>query len=148
MEKNLLEQLKIELIQDEGIRLKPYTDTTGHITIGVGRNLTDNGITKEECDMMLTHDAMECIRQVRHEFLFYDSLNNAQKRVIVNLCFNLGLSGLKKFERFLKALQSQDIDTACRALKYKENGELSLYYRQVGKRVDRLCDRLRQREAK
>src|SRR4051812_27390106 len=33
-----------QLIIDEGLKLSPYTDTVGKLTIGVGRNLTDVGI--------------------------------------------------------------------------------------------------------
>ena len=36
------------IIEHEGFKSKPYTDTVGKITIGVGRNLTDNGLSKEE----------------------------------------------------------------------------------------------------
>ena len=37
----------------EGVRLKPYVDTEGKIPIGVGRNLTDGGISSAESDGML-----------------------------------------------------------------------------------------------
>lgn len=40
-----------ELSRDEGRRLKPYLDTVGKTTIGVGRNLTDVGISEDECDL-------------------------------------------------------------------------------------------------
>ena len=32
-----MELLKEELLRDEGLELKPYTDTVGKTTIGVGR---------------------------------------------------------------------------------------------------------------
>jgi lysozyme len=37
-------KLLTELIDDEDIRLKPYRDTVGKLTIGIGRNLYDRGI--------------------------------------------------------------------------------------------------------
>ena len=40
----LAEQLKVH----EGLRLKPYKDTVGKWTIGIGRNLEDKGITEQE----------------------------------------------------------------------------------------------------
>ena len=39
-----------ELIKHEGLRLQVYKDTLGIDTIGIGRNLEDRGITKEELD--------------------------------------------------------------------------------------------------
>lgn len=37
-------KLEKDLIRDEGLRLKPYRCTADKLTIGVGRNLEDNGI--------------------------------------------------------------------------------------------------------
>jgi hypothetical protein len=47
-----------ELIRDEGLRLRPYMDsaTPPRITIGVGRNLSDVGISKDEAFRMLHND--------------------------------------------------------------------------------------------
>ena len=41
-----------KLIAHEGLRLQVYQDTLGIDTIGIGRNLEDRGITKEEMDWM------------------------------------------------------------------------------------------------
>ena len=50
------DRLKQDLIRDEGERLKPYKCTAGKVTIGVGRNLDDVGISKWESRMMLDED--------------------------------------------------------------------------------------------
>ena len=44
------------LIRHEGIKLKPYHCTSGKLTIGIGRNLEDRGITKEEAIYLLNND--------------------------------------------------------------------------------------------
>ena len=41
-----------KLIEHEGMVLKVYQDTLGIDTIGIGRNLKDRGISKEELDYM------------------------------------------------------------------------------------------------
>ena len=41
-----------KLIVAEGLRLQVYKDTLGIDTIGIGRNLEDRGISKEELDWM------------------------------------------------------------------------------------------------
>ena len=41
-------ELELQLIDHEDIKLKPYRCSAGKLTIGVGRNLDDNGITRAE----------------------------------------------------------------------------------------------------
>ena len=48
----LVEQIK----KHEGLELKPYTDTVGKTTIGIGRNLDDVGITEREAEFLLMND--------------------------------------------------------------------------------------------
>ena len=48
-DKDLLMQ---KLVAHEGMRLDVYKDTLGINTIGIGRNLDDRGITKDELDWM------------------------------------------------------------------------------------------------
>ena len=36
------------IMRDEGVRARPYLDPTGHVTIGVGRNLQSNGVSIAE----------------------------------------------------------------------------------------------------
>ena len=43
-----------ELIKHEGLKLQVYQDTLGIDTIGIGRNLEDRGITKQELDELDT----------------------------------------------------------------------------------------------
>lgn len=59
-----IEQLKKELIRDEGFRSKPYKCTAGKLTIGVGRNIEDNGITEDEAMYLLENDIASCIKQL------------------------------------------------------------------------------------
>lgn len=42
-----MNKLERELTRDEGLRLKPYHDSVGKLTIGIGRNLGDNGIIED-----------------------------------------------------------------------------------------------------
>ena len=51
-----LDALKAQLTRHEGLRLKPYRDTLGHLTIGVGRNLSEVGISEAEAIALLDAD--------------------------------------------------------------------------------------------
>ena len=44
----LLSRVATLIISDEGVRRRPYSDTNGTPTIGVGRNLSGNGVSVEE----------------------------------------------------------------------------------------------------
>ena len=46
MEAKLMDRIKEQLVRHEGLRLKPYRCTAGKLTIGIGRNLDDCGISK------------------------------------------------------------------------------------------------------
>ena len=51
-----LAELREQLVIHEGMRLKPYKDSVGKLTIGVGRNLDDVGITEVEALELLEND--------------------------------------------------------------------------------------------
>ena len=44
------------LERHEGRRAFPYLDTVGKLTIGVGRNLSDRGLSEDEIDLLLASD--------------------------------------------------------------------------------------------
>ncbi|MFA6660842.1 MAG: lysozyme, partial [Bacilli bacterium] len=45
MEAKLMDRIKEQLVRHEGLRLKPYRCTADKLTIGIGRNLDDCGIS-------------------------------------------------------------------------------------------------------
>lgn len=90
------------LIRHEGLKLKPYHDTEGKLTIGVGRNLTDVGIDKSEAMDLFRHDIAKIYSSLltkRHEWIL--DLDPVRRDVIINMIFNMGL---RKFYTFKKAI--------------------------------------------
>lgn len=92
------------LIEHEGVRLKPYTDTVGKLTIGVGRNLDDVGISHQEAMLMLDNDISAAENDLLHQFPWYADLDTERQAAMINLRFNMGLKGLMTFKRFLAAM--------------------------------------------
>jgi len=125
-------RLKQQLIRHEGLRLKPYTDTVGKLTIGVGRNLTDVGISKDEAYYLLDNDIHTVIVEVNKTWPWVANLVPARRDVIYNMAFNMGVPTLAQFQKFLLAAREGQL--------VKAKAELlnSRWAQQVKTRADEL----------
>lgn len=92
--------------------LKMYPDSKGILTIGYGHNLRDKPITKKAADQIFSDDLMDVQLEVTHAFPWYADLSKPRQWVILDMTFNMGLGGLKKFEKFLRAVELGNYDTA------------------------------------
>lgn len=99
------------LYRHEGLRLKPYRDTVGKLTIGVGRNLDDKGITEQEATYLLRHDIDETWNALG-KIPAFKSLSRQRQAALVDMAFNLGIAGLMGFKRMWAALEAGDFETA------------------------------------
>lgn len=106
-----LSDLEKQLINDEGLRLKPYKDSVGKLTIGIGRNLDDVGISEDEAIYLMRNDIKKCQAQLS-AFDWYSKLSAVRKNVIINMCFNLGFAGLLKFKNLIAAINANDYHRA------------------------------------
>ena len=94
-----------ELIKKhEGLCLKPYQCTAGKWTIGYGRNLEDNGISPMEAEQLLRNDVQRCYRECL-TLSCWQKLDETRQAVLVDMCFNLGISRLRTFKKMLAALE-------------------------------------------
>ncbi|MEE9345653.1 MAG: glycoside hydrolase family protein [Methylococcales bacterium] len=100
----LMDQLR----RHEGLRLHPYRCTAGKLTIGVGRNLDDNGITENEADFLLSNDLNRVATELRQNSPAFDKLDPVRKAVLIDMCFNLGISRLRMFKKMFAAIDEQD----------------------------------------
>jgi lysozyme len=133
----MITKLREMLIQHEGLRLKPYRCTAGKLTIGVGRNLDDVGITEPEAMMLLENDIDKVISDLQLEFSWFGVLDEVRMIAICDMCFNLGLAGLKNFKKMLAAMAVADYETAA------DEAMDSRWYTQTGRRSVRIVYMLR-----
>ena len=109
MEAKLMYRIKEQLVRHEGLRLKPYRCTAGKLTIGTGRNLDDCRISHSEAYIMLINDIMNCEKQLQAKIPdIYNGLDEVRKSVLLNMCFNLGISGLLGFKNTLAFVKAGD----------------------------------------
>ena len=102
--------MKIEelLIKHEGLKLKPYKDTRGILTIGVGRNLEDNGIEQDEALYMLKNDIKKAKQELREIFEGFNKLPDNVRLVLIDMIFNLGETRFLKFKHMISAVKNKD----------------------------------------
>lgn len=123
-----------ELIRDEGLRLSPYRCTAGKLTIGVGRNIEDRGITKAEAMYLLNNDMAICESELTAVFPGWRNLSDTRQRVLLNMVFNLGRDRMSKFTKFIACLKLGDFEGAAKEMMD------SAWATQVGQRAVRLHD--------
>lgn len=142
--------LRSDLTRDEAIRLKPYRDSVGKLSIGVGRNLDDKGITDFEAMFLLGNDIDEHLALLDKYLPWWNSLDETRQLALANLAFNLGvgpsaeqpLGKLLTFHDTLKALQEGAYDVVANHL------SVTLWAKQVGERATRIINAMRNGETK
>ena len=138
MTESLLNRIKAQLVRHEGLKLKPYRCTAGKLTIGIGRNLDDRGISQKEAYAMLERDILDCEQQLLDEIPdVYTGLDEVRQSVLLNMCFNLGLKGLLQFKNTLAFIASGDWERAA------NNMLASKWAKQVGMRAIELSELMR-----
>jgi len=117
-------KIQDQLILHEGKRLKPYKDTKGKWTVGVGRNFSDvqfttrelvdlmqGGITDKWCLMLLDNDLNGVLKDLSH-FNWFDVMSDTRKKVIIDMVFNLGIIRFKGFKKTIDYLSIGNYEMA------------------------------------
>lgn len=133
------ERLLDTIMRHEGLRLYPYKDTVGKLTIGVGRNLDDNGISETEALYMLNNDIDDVVEEAK-SFWWWEELDDVRQEVVLNMLFNLGLPTFKQFINTIKAIEEQNWNRAAKEMLD------SRWAKQVGVRAIELSDAMRKGE--
>lgn len=132
--------IREQLSRDEGVRSFPYVDTVGKTTIGVGRNLTDVGISSDEIDLLLNNDIARAEAALTSSLPWTASLDDARRGALINMTFNMGIGGVLQFTNMLAAFQSANWEAAATAMLD------SRWAGQVGDRATRLAQQVRSGE--
>lgn len=128
----MADKLTDMLVDHEGMRRKPYRCTAGKLTIGVGRNLDDRGISPDEAMYMLANDIRDSRRELSAAFPWFDKLDEVRQAVLIDMCVNLGLSRLQGFRNTLSLIGVGKYEAAAQEMLNSKWAE------QVGRRAQRL----------
>ena len=132
MDNRAMQQIK----QDEGFRTQVYRCSEGYLTIGYGRNLEANGISKDEAEYMFRND-YDRARDLASLLPSWSTLTEPRKAVLVNMIFQMGAKGVLKFRLMHKALQAREYDRAADEMLD------SKWAKQTPKRAERLARQMR-----
>ena len=132
-----------KLIAHEGMVLTVYQDTLGIDTIGIGRNLKDRGISKEELDYMdipsmdavyehgiseadARYLAMNDMKIVEDELTrvhpCVNDLDAVRQLILMDMAFNMGVPRLCKFKRMWAAIHRQVRHRVDRDVRFEMGG--------------------------
>ena len=137
--------LALELVKEaEGFEPHEYRCTAKKLTQGYGRNLEvhplsdeekaelneDGSVSKEVAEKWALKELIECEYKLSQNII-YQKQTEVRKAVLLDMCFNIGYSGLMKFKKMWIALGERDYAEASRQMK------MSSWYVQVGTRGKR-----------
>ena len=126
-----------KLVVSEGLRLQVYKDTLGIDTIGIGRNLEDRGITKEELDWMdipsmdtvyemgiteadavylATNDVQIVEEELVRAHPCVEQLDSVRQLIVMDMAFNMGVPRLCKFVKMWNAIHENKYDVAAKEM--------------------------------
>lgn len=113
------EEITRRLVLHEGVVLYPYKCSMGYLTIGVGRNLETNpmteeekkacgdyihGITKNAAFYLLRNDIKRVTKECEKSIPFWKQLDDERQYALLDMVFQIGIYGVKKFKKMLSAM--------------------------------------------
>ena len=142
-----IEQLRDEIKRDEGCVYSVYLDHLNLPTTGIGHLVTEwdeeygkpvgTKVSEDRVNELFAKDIQVTIDECKVLYEYFDDLPEEAQRIIANMMFNLGRPRLSKFKKMYEAVMDANwIEAAIQM-------EDSLWAKQVPKRAERLCERMR-----
>lgn len=130
------QQLFRMLKEHEGFVPNAYRDSEGYLTIGYGRLIDQRkggGISRFEAHELLDNDVRSKMKDLDEHIPWWRSLDEPRQVALVDMAFNLGVTGLMGFKRMLMALEQQQWQRAA------QEALNSLWAKQVGNRANEIA---------
>ena len=131
--KDLLEKIK----HHEGFVEHVYDDSLGIPTIGYGFAIKDLILDEDIAEDILMRKLERLKRNANSRFKWLEDMPIVVQEVILNMCYQLGITGVSKFRKAISALQEGDWNEAADEMLD------SLWARQTPNRATELSDIVR-----
>ena len=105
---SLLDKIK----EHEGFRSSVYQCTEGYDTIGYGFAVKDLEIDEDMAEQILIKKIAQLESKISKKFDLYHTAPQEAKEVVINICYQLGLSGFSKFKKTIYLLETEQYEEA------------------------------------
>ena len=105
---SLIEQIK----KHEGFRPTVYQCTEGYDTIGYGFAVKDLYLSEDICDILLAEKLAKLQADINNKFEWFESSPEIVKNAVINMCYQLGLTGFSKFKKTIYYLETEQYQEA------------------------------------
>lgn len=142
-----IDKLREQLEIDEGVVYEVYLDHLGYPTFGIGHLIIESdpehgcevgtSVSADRVAEAFEQDVQTVLSDCVKLYSDFDDLPEEAQQIIANMMFNLGYPRLSKFAGMKAGVDSRDWNKAA------DEMVDSQWYRQVGKRAERLVQRMR-----
>jgi len=102
--------------KSEGFRSTVYKCTEGHDTIGYGFAIKDLVLTEHIATRILNAKLVELKLRVQQKFPFIVDLPDEVQNVVIEMCYQMGVSGFSKFKKTISLLESKEFLSASKEM--------------------------------
>jgi len=137
----LISQAAELLMLHEGFSANPYKDSNGNWTQGYGRQVGKKKlyrVSEAKAREWLYEDIRKVIQDLDTNIHWWRNCSPVRQQVLINFAYNVGIGGLYKFSRFLRATETRQYTKASKELLYSGSNKTK-YWRQVGYRAEQLA---------
>ena len=105
---DLIESIK----KHEGYVGIVYKDSLGIDTIGYGFAIKDLELDKDICDIILERKLKDLESRIKLKFGWYPFMPKTIQNVVIEMCYQLGVTGFSKFVKTITYLKDKDFKSA------------------------------------
>ncbi len=116
----------------EGLRLKPYNDSVGVLTLGWGHNMLSPNtrlalaavgaklpivrLSEAQAQLLFDGDFEQACEIAGELVPSFETLSDSQKSALTDMAFNLGIGRLSNFHVMIAAIEAKDWPGAAKAM--------------------------------
>ena len=107
-----LQDIVEDIKKHEGFRPKVYECTEGYDTIGYGFAIKDLTMDEDVATLILMKKLHTLLQRITVAFPWFKDIDETAKKVVINMCYQLGIRGFSKFKKTIYYLETEQYEEA------------------------------------
>lgn len=107
-----LQDIVEDIKKHEGFRPKVYECTEGYDTIGYGFAIKDLTMDEDVATLILMKKLHTLLQRITVAFPWFKDVDETAKKVVINMCYQLGIRGFSKFKKTIYYLETEQYEEA------------------------------------